>query len=128
MVGHHVMHRGYDKVPGVKASRTSKAFAKGWRRFVDWNDWIHPAAWAHEHNQLHHYRLGEDADPDLVEMNTDWLREAKWPTILKFIVVAFFAATWKWSYYAPNTIGDVAHCVVRERNRHQVVQVTIITG
>jgi hypothetical protein len=27
-----------------------------------------------EHNRLHHYRLGELADPDLVEANLDWLR------------------------------------------------------
>src|SRR6478609_11798691 len=38
MVGHHVSHRGYDRVPGAPETRTSSAFAKGKRRFVDWLD------------------------------------------------------------------------------------------
>src|SRR5262245_41249376 len=62
MVGHHVSHRGYDRVPGTPDERKSATFAKGKRRFVDWLDWIDPAAWDHEHNRLHHYRLGETAD------------------------------------------------------------------
>ena len=103
MVAHHVLHRGYDRVPGVQASRTSKGFARGWRRLLDWNDWIDPEAWSFEHNQQHHYRLGEEADPDYVELNLDWLRGAKWPAAVKLVVVALFATTWKWTYYAPNT-------------------------
>ena len=54
MIGHHVLHRGYDKVPGIPHRYTSKGFAKGWRRFVDWLDWIEPNAWVHEHNFQHH--------------------------------------------------------------------------
>ncbi len=104
MVAHHVLHRGYDKVPGLPKSRTSKGFARGWRRLIDWNDWIDPEAWAHEHNQLHHYRLGEDFDPDLVEVNMDWLRDASWPRPAKLAFVAAVSTTWKWSYYAPNTL------------------------
>ena len=34
------MHRGYDRVPGAPEERTSRGFAKGKRRFVDWLDWI----------------------------------------------------------------------------------------
>ena len=45
MVTHHVTHRGYDKTPGVPRRYTSKHFARGWRRFVDWLDWIVPDAW-----------------------------------------------------------------------------------
>jgi fatty acid desaturase len=104
MVAHHVLHRGYDKVPGTPAHLTSKGFAKGPRRFVDWVDWIYPQAWEYEHNQQHHYRLGEEADPDYVEKNLDWLRAARLPTPVKLAIVAFFSATWKWSYYAPNTL------------------------
>lgn len=104
MVGHHVSHRGYDKVPGVPEHRTSARFAQGKRRFIDWLDWIDPEAWALEHNKLHHYRLGEVADPDLVEENLDWLRDSDMPRALKLAIVAFFAMTWKWSYYAPNTL------------------------
>ncbi len=54
-VTHHVMHRGYDAVPNVPERFKSKNFAMGWRRFIDWIDWLHPAAWVHEHNHLHHY-------------------------------------------------------------------------
>lgn len=104
MVGHHVSHRGYDRVPGVPESRRSRTFAAGRRRFVDWLDWIDPEAWAHEHNKLHHYRLGETADPDLVEQNLDWLRASDLPMPVRYAIVAFFAGTWKLTYYAPNTL------------------------
>jgi fatty acid desaturase len=104
MIAHHTLHKGYDRVPGAAPHETSGTFARGWRRLVDWLDWIDPEAWAHEHNLLHHYRLGETADPDLVEHNLQWLREAPWPRPLKLVVVGFFMLTWKWSYYAPNTL------------------------
>lgn len=107
MIAHHVLHRGYDRVPGVPERLTSRRFAAGRRRWLDWNDWIDPQAWAFEHNQQHHYRLGEDADPDLVELNADWLRDAAWPTWLKLAVVSFYATTWKVSYYAPNTLRQL---------------------
>ncbi|MEM6925653.1 MAG: fatty acid desaturase [Myxococcota bacterium] len=104
MIAHHTLHRGYDHVPGAKPHQTSRGFAKGWRRFVDWLDWIDPAAWAHEHNQLHHYRLGEEEDPDLLERNVAWMADNGWSRPARFAVVAFFMLTWKWSYYAPNTL------------------------
>ncbi|MFT4569444.1 MAG: fatty acid desaturase [Hyphomicrobiaceae bacterium] len=107
MVAHHILHRGYDRVPGVPRERTSKGFAQGRRRLLDWNDWIDPEAWAFEHNQQHHYRLGEDADPDQVELNLDWLRDSKLPAFAKLAIVSFFAATWKWTYYAPNTFRQL---------------------
>lgn len=107
MVAHHVMHRGYDRVPDAPEARTSRGFARGKRRFVDWFDWIDPEAWAHEHNKLHHYRLNEVADPDLVEHNLAWLREADLPLPVRYAIVAFFASTWKFSYYAPNTLREL---------------------
>jgi fatty acid desaturase len=106
-VTHHVLHKGYDRVPDMPESRTSKGFARGWRRLLDWNDWIAPEAWAFEHNQQHHYRLGEDADPDHVELNTDWLRDATWPQPVKLVALSALAATWKFSYYAPNTLRQL---------------------
>ena len=102
MVGHHISHRGYDRIDGPRA----KTFAEGWRRW-EWPDWLVPAAWKHEHNQLHHYRLNELRDPDLVEENLAWLRESGWPVALRWIVVLLAAATWKWSYYAPNTLAEL---------------------
>ncbi|MEM7608424.1 MAG: fatty acid desaturase [Myxococcota bacterium] len=109
MLAHHTLHRGYDHVPGAKPAQTSRGFAKGWRRFIDWFDWIEPEAWSHEHNQLHHYRLGEAADPDLLEDNVDWLRDSKIPRAAKLAVVGFFMGTWKYSYYAPSTLKALAN-------------------
>lgn len=104
MIAHHTSHRGYDHVPGAKPHQTSKGFAKGWRRAIDWLDWIDPAAWHHEHDVLHHYRLGEVEDPDLLEHNLDWLRDSTMPRPLKKAIVGFFMGTWKYTYYAPNTL------------------------
>ncbi|RYE78351.1 MAG: fatty acid desaturase [Myxococcales bacterium] len=103
MMAHHVSHRGYDRVPGVPARYTSKGFATGSRRLVDWFDWIHPDAWKHEHNVLHHFHTSELDDPDLVEENTGFVRNSSVPHVLKTAAVALFACTWKWTYYAPNT-------------------------
>ena len=103
MVTHHVMHRGYDKLPGVPARYHSRHYARGWRRLIDWLDWIHPSAWEHEHNQLHHFHTGEFDDPDLVEHNGWILRLRGLPRALKIVFVTLLMATWKFSYYAPNT-------------------------
>jgi len=104
MIAHHTSHRGYDHVPGAQPHQRSKDFARGWRRVVDWLDWIDPEAWHHEHDLLHHYRLGETADPDLVEHNLAWLRDSELPRPARYAVVAFFMCTWKFTYYAPNTL------------------------
>ncbi len=104
MIAHHTLHRGYDHVPGAAPRQTSRGFAAGWRRWVDWLDWIDPRAWAHEHNHLHHYRLGEEEDPDLLERNVAWMEEQGWSPLARHAMVLFFMFTWKWSYYAPNTL------------------------
>ena len=31
-------------------------------RVLDWLDWMLPEAWNHEHNSLHHYKLGEEGE------------------------------------------------------------------
>jgi len=103
MVTHHVMHHGYDRVPGVPPGLRSDRYARGWRRFLDWPDWIHPAAWAHEHNRLHHFQLGELDDPDLVEHNSWLLRLRAVPRPLKWLLIGLLMASWKLLYYAPNT-------------------------
>lgn len=105
-IAHPISHRGYDKVPGVAPRHTSKLFGKGARRFIDWFDWILPEAWHEEHDLLHHYNLGESSDPDRVETNFGWLRESKLPMPLKYALVIFLGSTWKWLYYAPNTIQE----------------------
>ena len=103
-VTHPVSHRGYDSIKGVPERYTSKHFAQGWRRAIDWLDWIVPSGWHEEHNNLHHYRLGEEADPDQVESNLEWLRKSKLPMPLRYVVVALFACVWKPVYYAQSTI------------------------
>lgn len=104
MLMHHVGHRGYDKVPGVPARYTSKVFARGWRRFVDWSDWQIPEAWIYEHNVLHHSYTGEEADPDLIERNSEVFRALGLPRPLLHAGMALLASTWRFSYYAPSTL------------------------
>ena len=101
---HHIGHRGYDKVPGVPHRYTSKGFARGARRFVEWADWMVPEAWIYEHNVLHHSHVGEERDPDLIERNTAWLRQSHLPMPIKYAVMGFLALTWRAVYYAPNTL------------------------
>ena len=101
---HHIGHRGYDHVPGVPAHFTSKVFARGRRRFIDWADWMIPEAWIYEHNVLHHSHTGEERDPDLLERNTAKLRDAPWPLPLKHAALASLAMGWRFYYYAPATL------------------------
>jgi len=105
MIGHHVCHGGYDNLKGDHLHR--KKYALGWRRIVDWLDWMLPEAWNCEHNQFHHYQLGELSDPDLVERNLRYTREASWPLAVKYFAVLFLMLTWKWFYYAPNTFKEL---------------------
>jgi fatty acid desaturase len=74
-----------------------------------------PEAWNVEHNNLHHYRLGEVTDPDLVEENLKPVREAPIPVVARYAFVAVLASIWKWYYYAPNTYKELA--VTEERKR-----------
>jgi len=103
-VAHPVMHGAYDKVPDVPKYYTRKRFAKGWRRIIDWLDWIEPESWDYEHNTKHHYNLGEKSDPDNVAMNLKWLRESNIPMWIRYVIVISFACIWKIAYYAPNTL------------------------
>eukprot|EP00448_Togula_jolla_P039046 CAMPEP_0170645738 /NCGR_PEP_ID=MMETSP0224-20130122/43259_1 /TAXON_ID=285029 /ORGANISM="Togula jolla, Strain CCCM 725" /LENGTH=508 /DNA_ID=CAMNT_0010977013 /DNA_START=38 /DNA_END=1564 /DNA_ORIENTATION=- len=101
MVGHHVGHGGYNR---TDATGRFRGFALGslYRRIVDWFDWMLPEAWNVEHNQLHHYRLGEEADPDLLERNSEgWTGMDRW----MMPIVSIFL--WKWGYYASNTYKEM---------------------
>ncbi len=102
-VAHPVCHRGYDRLNGVPASRRGSVFARGWRRALDWLDWMDPDAWHEEHNLQHHYRLNEQADPDLVERNLRWLRDSSLPRWLRLVLIPLMAISWKFIYYAPST-------------------------
>ena len=103
MVAHHTCHGGYDQTNDSRYNRFKFGLGSFQRRFNDWFDWMLPEAWNVEHNNLHHYNLGEVTDPDLVEENMKIVRETKGSIILKYIRVFVIATTWKWSYYSPNT-------------------------
>ena len=117
MIAHHVCHGGYDNCDkSGRFNRFKFAVKSLWRRVNDWFDWMLPEAWNVEHNMLHHYHLGEQSDPDLVERNLEWLRMTKMPLILKYAIVGFFMITWKWSYYASNTFKELRVKEMRKSN------------
>jgi len=116
-VTHPILHGAYDKVPDVPEKYTKKYFSKGSRRYVDWADWINPTAWEYEHNIMHHYHLGETDDPDNVEKNMQWLIKSKTPMWARRLFVFIFAGTWKFTYYAPNTLRILENKKRREHNK-----------
>lgn len=117
IVVHHVSHKSMDNVPGIPTRYTSRVFAQGKRRMLDWFDWMLPEAWHHEHDVLHHFHTGEIADPDLVEENVAVIRDANVPKLLKYAAVAFYAATWKITYYAPNAFQILKRAESRRARR-----------
>ena len=116
-VVHPILHGAYDKVPNIPERYTKKIFAKGPRRYVDWLDWIKPEAWSYEHNIMHHYHLGEEDDPDNVERNMQWLIQSKTPMWLRYVFIYLFAGTWKYTYYAPNTLRILKNKKLKEEDK-----------
>jgi fatty acid desaturase len=45
------------------------------------------------------------------------LREMNAPVVLKYMAVAFFACTWKWFYYAPNTYKELKLAQFRRKGQ-----------
>lgn len=137
MLMHHVGHRGYDRVPGAPVRYTSKAFARGRRRWLDWLDWMVPEAWIYEHNVLHHSHTGEDGDPDQVERNTEVLRASGLPKAARYALVAGLAATWRATYYAPETMrqwltrrggpADAADATIDEKTREATIRRRLVS-
>mmetsp|Transcript_40964 Transcript_40964/g.98084 ORF Transcript_40964/g.98084 Transcript_40964/m.98084 type:complete len:507 (+) Transcript_40964:202-1722(+) len=116
MIAHHTCHGGYNRVDAGRYN--SRGFALGiLNRAVDWLDWMQPEAWNVEHNRLHHYRLNEGKDPDLVQRNLDFLRDANVPTPLKYVTVALFLPIWKWFYYAPNTYKELKISEIKSQGK-----------
>ena len=101
VVMHFVGHGAYDRVPGVPERYRSTRFARGWRRFVDWLDWIDPESWKVEHNHVHHHTVGQDDDPDLMEEHMQFLRRSRLPMPLRYAAILFMASTWRLIYNAP---------------------------
>lgn len=116
---HPIVHKGYDKIANVPPKYTSKKFARGWRRFLDWPDWITPAGWHQEHDILHHYNLGEKLDPDHLQHNMEWLRQSKAPMWLRYVIVTGFTALWKILYYTPRAHKELIISQARQNREAQ---------
>ncbi len=125
LLAHHILHKGYNKVPNIPKSYTSKVFARGKNRFKDWFDWLHPDAWDYEHNILHHYHTCEEADPDLVERHLNFCRSLKIPKFLKYIIIFFISITWKYTYYAPNTLSVLDPVRMKKIKHEHIAYITI---
>lgn len=106
LVLHPISHGCFDRSNFIPEYYKSHKFAKGYRRFIDWFDWILADNWDIEHNQLHHYHLGTSKDPDLVGRNSEFLRLEKCPIFLRYILAIILASIWKPFYYATNTIAE----------------------
>jgi fatty acid desaturase len=104
---HHIGHRGYDRVPGIPKRYTSKYFARGWRRLIDWPDWMTPESWNYEHNVLHHSHTGEVTDPDLLERNTEKIRNSNLPMPVRYALMLALGVVWKPFYYAPSNVHAI---------------------
>ena len=128
MMTHHICHKGYDRVPNIPEKYTSKNFAVGKRRFIDWLDWIQPEAWNYEHNFLHHYHTGETFDPDLVEKTMNDIRHSNLPMAVKYSVVAFFMVSWKLVYYAPNTLSILNNSKAKKSGKKRELMEEIKPG
>lgn len=109
MIAHHTCHGGYDRIHPNKSRWNRFKFAVGglWNRMCDWFDWMMPEAWNVEHNNRHHYCLGELEDPDLVENNLKDMRDMDIPVWAKLLAIPVLASIWKWFYYSPNTYKEL---------------------
>jgi fatty acid desaturase len=105
-------------VPGIPERYTSRGFAQGWRRYIDWFDWFEPAGWSYEHNVLHHHQTGEIGDPDLLEDHLKFLQRLRAPNWVKYAFIGIASFTWKLTYYAPNT-ASVLHPATSKRIRSE---------
>ncbi len=117
ILSHHICHRGYEKIQRAPERYNSKTYARGWRRYFHWLDWIHPDAWHHEHDILHHYNLGEVKDPDVPQNRFEWMARSKMPFPLRVLFVFFSVIFWKPFYYAPNTLNALLN--KREGTEHE---------
>lgn len=113
VLGHHVCHGALDPLPQTPEHWRSHSYARGWKRWLYWPDWIEPTAWSREHNQLHHAYTNDPADPDVPQRQAQWLRASGLPLPLRYVVVLILALNWRWAYYAPST----AACAVDTRLR-----------
>ncbi len=121
-LAHQIFHCSYDRIRGCPDWLRGGRFARGWRRYWDWCDWIVPDAWQHEHN-VHHVNTGGPRDPDIVEANVEFLRRSRMPRWQKALVAILIMCTWRLSYYAPSTLIQL-----RRKEQGQEPTIYEITG
>ncbi len=119
ILSHHISHKGYDQVPAAPERYKSIVYAKGWRRYIDWFDWMLPEAWHYEHNILHHFNLGEVADPDVPQHNSYWIRDMRVPVFFKKLYILLGTMVWKATYYGPNTLNCLINKACKAKGEPQ---------
>ena len=106
LIFHPISHGAFDHMDEIPKRYKSANFAIGWRRYTDWLDWIEPKNWNIEHNLLHHRYLGTSKDADIVSRNTSPIRDPRIPLSLRKLFSLLLAGSWKFTYYAPNTLVE----------------------
>jgi fatty acid desaturase len=114
-VAHTTLHGAYDRLPGAASHETSRGFAQGRRRWIDWLDVIEPNAWHTEHNIGHHCYLGDERDPDRVFSNMAFT--ARLHPVARWALALGLALTWKWTYYAPKVLQYYRSSLRKRRTR-----------
>ncbi|HYO59345.1 fatty acid desaturase family protein [Archangium sp.] len=103
LMGHHILHGAYDRLPGVPQRYTSQRFGRGWRRYLDWFTWWKGEAWANLHNNLHHPNTQDEYDVDVMDLAV--LHGL--PRPLRYVAFAVVSVSWKYTYYAPYMHGKL---------------------
>lgn len=104
IIAHPIIHGAYDSIEGIPLKYKRDNFGKGWRRNFDMFSWIHPLAWEHEHNKLHHGHLGTVEDPDTPINKFLWNRTKKKSLFRKYLNVFYHSSISGFNYYAKETI------------------------
>ena len=97
-IGHHIGHGAYDNVPNIPERYTSKKYAHGWKRFIDWPDWWNHTDWLYTHNKLHHPNTQAPLDADIMNESSTINKLPMW---LRYFILILSLVTWKFSYYTP---------------------------
>lgn len=106
---HPVSHGTFDHIPNVPNKYKSTRCGRGYRRLIDWFDWITPSNWHDEHDKLHHYHLGSPRDPDVVSRNAAFIRKIPAPAFVRYTLSIILACVWKPMFFAVETLAESRH-------------------
>lgn len=102
IVMHHINHGAYNGKEYPKRYH-SKNFAKGWRRYINWIDWMYPPAWDREHNILHHMYVNETKDPDQLSYWEGQQTPNQRHPWINYSILLLKGLTWRIIYYPIST-------------------------